>query len=1128
MKNTFSSFGFHAVISASALALTMSLASSAMAQSTVSSVRGAVTTESGAPISGVTVQVVDQRTGATRVVTTDAGGNYSVRNLNVGGPYNITATRDGLQNTIIEDISVNLGSSTLANITMSSGTDEVIVTASRQNISQVTTGPSVVFSTDDIQSAPSISRDIRDVIRIDPRISVSGGDDQVSCLGGSPRATAFTVDGVGVNDQFGLNSSGTPARNNFPVPFDAVQETAVEFAPYDVEYGITDGCTVNIVTKRGTNEFKGEAFFVYNSDSLTGDSLEGDDLSIDPFDDYHWGAALRGPIIKDKLFFAVTYEEIEDAGNIVTFGPSDSDVVNPIPGLTSAELGNIESAVNALGFPTGGTPSTVPETSRRIFTRIDWNINNNHRLELGYDYEEELQINPDLGGFQDVPFQFFNSFENEGSNIDRYSARLFSNWTDNFSTEVRISRADIVDNQGPVGGGEAQSGNPIPRIIIANNAAGDPFNAGDDGILVAGPGTFRAANALETTQDQFKIKGDYSIGDHLLTAGYELDKQDVFNLFVPDSTGTFIFDDLAALQAGTASTITATSTQTGNINEAAAEFSRNINSLYFQDTWTPSDEWTVTAGLRYEWYTSDDRPQASDVFEQRYGFSNGDQGYNGLDVLMPRLGIEYKPGETIWGETSFRGGIGVFSGNFPNVAFSNAFTNNGFGNAFSGSFLSPCTAADLNIGTNFSIPSCIQEAITASTSTGSGRTDAIDPDLKLASTTRGSLGFTHFTDFSGVANGFFDEWRFDGDFIYSENNNSYDFVDLTLTPNGITLPDGRPQFNAVDPLLAGCNATFLGPRLGFSAPNAADLQNDGVCDAGGDDQDILLTNAGGDDGRTISLTARLAKTFDYDLFDRPASLSLQMGYSYVDATAIFGNLSSTATSLFEETATAVLNNPVAAPTSFSNPHTITLRSSFTQEFFKDHPTRITAVYVGRDGNPFSYAYDNNTSTGLFGDSDNEERNLFYVPTGPNDPLVDLSNLSAVEQTNLFNFLDDSGLSEYAGQISPRNAFNDPWFHDVDLRVEQDFPNFVEGLRSTFTFDFENFLNFLGDGSNISRSFDRGDVGEAVPILDASLSADGTQFVYTNFPTAEIEETNGFDRSTAASLWAVQVGVKFEW
>jgi hypothetical protein len=238
------------------------------------------------------------------------------------------------------------------------------------------------------------------------------------------------------------------------------------------------------------------------------------------------------------------------------------------------------------------------------------------------------------------------------------------------------------------------------------------------------------------------------------------------------------------------------------------------------------------------------------------------------------------------------------------------------------------------------------------------------------------------------------------------------------------------------------------------------------------------------------------------------------------------NLSSTATSSFEEIATAVINNPVAGPASFQNPHVFTAATSLKQEFVKDYPTRLSAVFVAREGNPFSYAFDNNTPTTLFGDSDNEERNLFYVPTGPNDPLVQFA--SGFDTNGFFNFLDESGLDEFSGQIVPRGAFNDPWFYDLDLRVEQDFPNFIDGLRSTFTVDFENFLNFIDDGSNIERRFDRGDVGEAIPVLDAALSADGTQFVYSGFPTGEIQFDDGFDRINGSSLWAVQFGVKIGW
>ena len=128
-------------------------------------------------------------------------------------------------------------------------------------------------------------------------------------------------------------------------------------------------------------------------------------------------------------------------------------------------------------------------------------------------------------------------------------------------------------------------------------------------------------------------------------------------------------------------------------------------------------------------------------------------------------------------------------------------------------------------------------------------------------------------------------------------------------------------------------------------------------------------------------------------------------------------------------------------------------------------------------------------------------NLFYVPTGPTDPLVDFSGMSAADQTALFAFLDETGLSEFAGQISPRNEFKNPWFHDLDFRFQQELPGVRKQDRAFFFVDIENLLNLVDDSLNNFREHDNGDVGEAVPVLDAACS-DATcssgQFIYTNF------------------------------
>ncbi|MEL7487904.1 MAG: TonB-dependent receptor, partial [Pseudomonadota bacterium] len=754
----------------SAIALTSAVATVAHAQQITTEIRGNVTDDAGAPVSGARVAVTDTRTGTTRTTTTNSNGIFSVRNLTSGGPYNVSVSSGSFRGETIEGVFTSISSATVLTFDLETGSaaggDEIVVVASRRNVAELAIGPSSTFGLETIEALPSISRDIRDIIRVDPRLTVQGGDDAVQCLGGNNRFNSFTLDGVQSNDAFGLNASGLPSRANFPVPFDAIRETAVEFAPYDVEYGQFTGCNVNIITKSGSNEFHGAAFAVFNSQSLTGSTIDGNVVSDTPFRDYNWGASIGGPIIKDKLFFFVAYEEIDDGGTIISEGPEGAGFVDPVLGFTLDEANQLSSIASSVyGIDNGGIPSVVPETSRRITARGDWNITDNHRLEFTYSREREEEVEPDL---QDAEFQFLNSYEISGSSNEFYSARLFSQWTDNLSTELRVSRRDNEDIQNPVGGGEAQDAVPIPRLLVDVGAlAGEP-------IQVTGPGIFRSANELNTQTDQIKAKFDYVTGNHAFTGGYELNDVSVFNLFAINATGEIIFDSIADFEAGLASSITQNGSFSGDINDAAAEFSRSIHSLYFQDEWTPTDELTVTLGLRYDFYTSGDTPTESQAFINRYGFSNS-VGFDNLDVLLPRLGINYDAGETFFGETQFRAGAGVFSGGDPTVWFSNAFTNFGGGLGFGSSSGAGCTPADLQVldgGTFTGIPACIAAQQQTEAGLGAGRLDAIDPNFDIPSLVRGSFGFTHNTNFNGSAGGFFDDWRVDVDVIYSRRRNA--------------------------------------------------------------------------------------------------------------------------------------------------------------------------------------------------------------------------------------------------------------------------------------------------------------------------------------------------------------------
>ncbi len=1107
-----------------------------LAQEITGSVKGTVTTPSGAPASGETVTVTDTRTGSSRSATTTSTGSFNIRGLTVGGPYTVRVVSGQYESTLITDVFTSLTAPTQFDVRLEeqSAIEEIVVLASQVATAEVALGPNSSFNLEEIEALPTITRQIRDVVRLDPRVSIgrsnSGQGFGISCLGGSGRANSFTIDGVRSADGFGLNASGNAARNTFPIPFDTVASAAVEFSPIDVQYGQFTGCNINVVTKSGTNEFAGSLFYLFNDQNLTGDELNDREVISDPFEDKNYGFEFSGPIIKDKLFFYASYEETDGAGT-QNNGPIGGGFANE-GGPTVAQTEQIASILSSqYGRTNLDIVRTLPQTSERYFGRLDWNINDSHRLEGTYVRLEESNLEQDDFNFES--FTFADNFEVEGTEQDSYSVRLFSNWTDRFSTEFRASTLDVVDLQGPLSGGEAQDAVPLPRLRVQDGMGNT--------LLLSGPGQFRSANDLQYQLDQFKLAGDYVIGNHTITAGYELDRLEVFNLFIADGTGTLTFNSIADLQSGLASGIRGSGSFTGSVDDAGVTFDRDIHSIYLQDEWQATDRLSVTFGLRYDEYSGSEGPAANPVFQQRYGFSNN-TGFDGLDILLPRLGFTYDMPWDALGEMQIRGGFGIFTGGDPTVFFSNAYTNSGGlvgGGAVPGG---TCVAADLQVidgGGNFTgLPQCLIDQQILQAGANNGRVAAVDPNIELPSQNRFNFGISLQSE-SNIA--LFNDWGVQLDYIYSDHQDSLDFVDLTLTQNvdavgaPIFLPDGRPQMNAIDPLRAGCNATFNGiDTLGFSNVTTA-------CDAGGDDQDILLTN--GVDGTTTSVAFQLNRSFD---FSDKTSMDLRFGYAYTDAE--IGNAlgSATATSGYEEVAVNRINFNTLGPSPNANKDNFVLGATLKHYFFADHETRVGMFLRRRSGRPISYTYDNNTPTTLFGDSDNEERNLIYVPTGPNDPLVDFTGATQQQLDEFFGFLRTTGLDRFAGQISPKGGFEQPWSTDLDIRIQQDVPLPWADHSFKLFLDIENVLNLFSNSSNLQRFADNGDINEAVPVLDAALSADGTQFIYSNFDPGNdrfnggaTNAVNGGDTSrfTLAdvpsdldvddSIWRIQFGIRYE-
>ncbi|MEM9055832.1 MAG: carboxypeptidase regulatory-like domain-containing protein, partial [Pseudomonadota bacterium] len=208
------------------------------AQATSSIIRGTVTTPDGSPASGATVTITDTRTSTSRRTTTGSDGAFSVSNLGIGGPFEITVSSSNFKSAQVTDVFTSLSSASVYDIVLEQGTmEEVVVTASANSIGGLRAiGPSSTFDLETLQAVPTINRNITDVIRADPRVFVdeSRGDiNAVQCAGKNSRFNSLTVDGVRLNDSFGLNANGYPTER-MPFSFDAISQVAVELAPYGI------------------------------------------------------------------------------------------------------------------------------------------------------------------------------------------------------------------------------------------------------------------------------------------------------------------------------------------------------------------------------------------------------------------------------------------------------------------------------------------------------------------------------------------------------------------------------------------------------------------------------------------------------------------------------------------------------------------------------------------------------------------------------------------------------------------------------------------------------------------------------------------------------------------------------
>jgi hypothetical protein len=1079
------------------------------AQETTSAIRGAIVNEQGAPVPGATVTVVHTPSGTRVQQTSGANGEFNATGLRLGGPYAVTVEAPGFDPVTETLASLTAGTPQRVEVMLASAGQTITVTAVR-NRSAITiaSGAATVLTARDIAGVSNVNRDIRNLAARDPLVNLdptNGG--AISIAGQNNRFNRFTVDGVAFGDPFGLEAGGLVSTRG-PVPLDAIGEFSVEVAPVDIRQGFFQGGAINTQLKSGSNRFTFLGGAYYQDNALRGTNARGV-IRTGAFESQIYTAQATGPIIKDRLFFAVTYERLRDTVP-AAIGPGAL-------GITDAQISQIGSiAQSVYNFDTQGVASAIQEKDDKLVAKFDLNIADGHRAAFTYIYNEGNvlagQTNVGAINATNPTFALLSNNYNQGA-INHFGIfELNDQWSDAFSTQLRVSYADYVRLQQPFGAADFGQF----QTCLAPTSSAPPLTCPTGTRrLNFGPDISRQANELESQSLNVEFQATLKMNNHTVKAVVERRTQDIRNLFAQRVSGAWYFDSIADLQARRANEVDIAVPLRGGIDTVTALFENNSWTFGMQDTIDLGENLTVIAGFRYDLYDTPDAPFLNGDFINRFGFANN-ATLNARSLFQPRFGLNWKVSDRL----QVRGSAGLFGGGSPNVWISNNYSNpgptlgrvqvrrvpgaSGAADTYTVSGIAGLAAADQNsigaatlnnVSGGTGVPSTLLAAV-RTTGSANAPTNALDPEFNVPSTWRvsGSLEYNANLGFLG------DDWQLGADVVWSRTKDALTWVDLRSVPNG-TLPDGRLRYQVL-------------PGQGTTT-----------------NTDILLTNV--DDGYSWNVVGRFAKRWTSGLYLRGA-------YTLQRAKDVSSGTSSVAFSNYTNSAAGFdPNNAAYGTSSYQRDDTYRLTVGYDANLFGDNNTRIELFFSSQSGQRFSYTMadqaSGNNRSAVFGTTGNNNRYLMYVPNVSSVTAdARVSYAPGFDFAGLQRVVQNSELGAFQGQIAPKNIGQTPRYNKLDLSFRQEVP-FVLGGKIELLADIENVLNLINKDWGTIRQVAFPYYGTLVNVTCLS-SAGGAAATLPTQPCAQYQFANRSGSTVTApnqgidlrgSLWGVRFGARLK-
>lgn len=1024
-----------------ALVVAVASPSAARAQGvTTGAVTGVVTDASGKPLANAQVQILNRSTGFSTGALSRENGRYFVQSLETGN-YTVRVRLIGYAPYEAQDVRVNLSQTTRVDAqlkTQATQLTAVTVTADRlsNEFSGSRQGVQTLVSDSALRRLPTLDRSVQDFVRLTPQAAVQPNGN-VTIAGQNNRFTSYQIDGVGLANRFGLGGSqelGAQAGGR-SLSLEAVKEAQILVSPFDVRQGNFTGGTVNLVTYNGTNDLEGTAFYSFRNQNLARDTSF---IRNSAFKQAQFGGRITGPIIKDKLHFALTGEinqESRPASGPYFGQPTGSSA--PLR-VSQAQLDSFSTRLTSLGIQPGSAGLLTNENPLiNTVARVDWQVNGQNRLVLRNIFNNQQQDDFSRSNATTNPIFNLSSTGFRRKEISNSSAvQLFTNLKSGASNELIFGYTYTDFERVPF--------TPAAPFITVQNVGGS-----NNAQLRAGTENSSQRNALTEKLFEFTNNFTLPVGNHTITLGTRNEIYNATNTFLQNSYGNYTFASLADFYAGRVSNYQGSGQSVLN-GPVLAKFTAAQFAVYAQDQWAASPRFTLNYGVRFDvphFYT---KPFYTRQVAADFPGYRTDRMPQYVLQVSPRVGFNWDvDGRQT---TQVRGGIGIFQGSPAYVWMSNQYQNTGSGlSQISCSNGNPNGSPPAFTATPVAPRACGPVTNAAGTPTGAAGRSLDDParpfigavnlaadNLRFPQVFRTTLAADRRLPWNLIAG-------VEG--LYTRSLNELFYTNLNLRgPQTFTDATGRVVY--------GTTATNGIPTPQVVSTNYP-IEGNGV---------LLIQNH--NENYAYSVTGSLRRV--------GRQFEGQVAYTYGRSYSLVDNTSSVAYSnwQFGRVYAGRQTDRNVSPSAFDQPHRILVNAAYTTPF--KFPTTVSLFYSGQSGTPYTYIAGGAGTRGDLNGDGSTSNDPIYIPQGAGDPRIRFAPLTvgsgtsavtytAAEQAVAFDqFINGNEcLREQRGQIMNRNRCRNPWFNTMDVVIRQALPKY-RGNSLAVQLEVYNFLNLLNE------------------------------------------------------------------